>query len=85
MQRPAKTKYKRLLSWVLWIFIIQLVLVNISAAIYAYRFTHLEAHCRPYQPARNILIKTWRLFTGPRLCKTDLDTSLPPGYERLPR
>jgi len=69
-----KRKFIRILRWLGWILIIQFVLLNISAAFYASKFTHLrtpeereEMIMNP--PAKNIFAKTWRLFSGYRCYK----------------
>jgi alpha-beta hydrolase superfamily lysophospholipase len=69
-----KQKFKTVLRWVAWLLIIQFVLLNISAAFYARKFTHLyspeerEAMLKD-PPAKNIFAKTWRLFSGYRFYK----------------
>ena len=40
MTKEKKTNLRPLLKWVLWVLVVQLVLVNISASVYAYKFTH---------------------------------------------
>lgn len=83
MQRTSKQKIRQYFLWILWILIIQILLANISAAIYAYKFTHFYTNPPPYIPSKNIFVKTWKLFTGPRIYKKSLDTITPPGYERI--
>lgn len=63
---PLKPRTRKILKWIAWTFCIQVLLVNVSAAIYAWRFTHLEpAGTRQNEP-RNIIQQTWHLFTGPK-------------------
>ena len=69
---PFKLKiisYLRLIGWVL---LVQFILINICASLYAYKLTHVydDPALRNSKPAKNILIKTWRLFTGPRQSKS---------------
>ena len=69
---PFKLKmisYLRLIGWVL---LVQFILINICASLYAYKLTHVydDPSLRNSKPAKNILIKTWRLFTGPRQAKS---------------
>lgn len=61
--------YLRLLGWVL---LVQFILINICASFYAYKLTHVydDPALRNSKPSKNILIKTWRLFTGPRQAKS---------------
>jgi alpha-beta hydrolase superfamily lysophospholipase len=67
------TKTKQVSSYLrlfLWAILVQLILVNISAAIYAYKFTHFyEAEAKPANGSRNFLAKTWKLFVGPTYYK----------------
>jgi len=68
-----KTKIKRRLPsfvrWIFWALLVQFILVNISAAFYAYKLTHFytDPSLRTYKPSPNIFAKTWKLFTGPKL------------------
>lgn len=71
--KPGK-KLRSVLRWILWVLLAQFVLVNISAALYAHKLTHLHA-AEPgtwQKPSRNIFTKTWRLFTGPKFYKQAL-------------
>ena len=50
--------------------LLQVLLANISASIYAYKFTNLvAAPSGTISHSKNIFIKTWRLFTGPDMYK----------------
>ncbi|HEY6062686.1 MAG TPA: hypothetical protein VIV35_03700, partial [Chitinophagaceae bacterium] len=57
-----------MVRWILWVLLVQFVLFNISAALYAYRFTHVydDPVSGTRGSNRNIFVKTWRLFSGPR-------------------
>jgi hypothetical protein len=59
MQRTSKQKLRQYFLWIVWILIIQIALANISAAIYAYKFTHFYNNTPAYQPSKNIFVKTW--------------------------
>lgn len=71
-----KTTGYRLLwigKWVLRVLIAQLVLINISAAIHAYRFTHYydDDQVRNLKSSKGKpLLRTWRLMTGRKLPKS---------------
>lgn len=56
------------LRWIGWVLLVQFILINISAALYAYKLTHVydDPSLKDVKPNRNIITKTWRLFTGPR-------------------
>ena len=78
MAKPKLQQWTYYLKWVLWVLLIQLVLVNITAAIYAYKFTHFYNGPAPvYNPNKNIFAKTWKLFVGPTFYK-DTEEGLPP-------
>lgn len=64
---PQNPKLPALLKTVLWILAAQLVLVNLSAALYAYRFTHFAGGVAPLHPPSGVLARTWRVLTGPRI------------------
>ena len=63
----------RILKWIVRVLLVQLILINISAAFHAYRFTHYydddkirnqgSSHGKP-------LLRTWRLMTGRKLAKS---------------
>lgn len=67
-----KRRFRSFLRWLLWIFVAQFVLLNISTALYAYKFTHLYTPNgnAEEQPPKNIFAKTWRLFAGPKQYKS---------------
>lgn len=66
--QKLKKKLKTLFRWVFWVLLVQLILLNISAALYAWKFTHVydDPSLRNTPPSQNVFRKTWRLFTGPR-------------------
>lgn len=70
MPLSQKKKLRSILKWILWVFLVQLVLANISAALYAYKFTHLCTGPVPdTRPSQNIFTQTWKLFVGPKIYK----------------
>lgn len=63
-----KRKWVLYFKWLFWILLAQFIIFNISASLYAYKFTKV------YDPpktesqsskSKNIFAKTWRLFSGP--------------------
>jgi uncharacterized protein len=68
-----KPKPGPLLKWILWACMVQFVLGNISAAIYAYKFTHFFKDPGEWNVAhpKNIFDKTWKLFKGPAFGKNE--------------
>jgi alpha-beta hydrolase superfamily lysophospholipase len=60
------------LKWIGWVLLVQFILINISASFYAYKLTHVndDPSLRNAAPSRNIIKKTWRLFTGPRQARS---------------
>src|SRR5882762_9740801 len=63
-----KRKLPSIIRWILWVLLIQFVLINISAAFYAYKLTHFytDPSLRIYKSPPNLFAKTWKLFTGPK-------------------
>lgn len=66
MQQAKPKKFRYYLKWALWILLAQIVLANISASIYAYKFTHFYNPPAPSLSSQNIFGKTWKLFVGPK-------------------
>jgi hypothetical protein len=68
----TKRRLRAILLWTLWVLLAQLILINISAGMYAYKLTHLRTATNETwtksAPA-NIFAKTWRLFSGPTFYK----------------
>lgn len=70
---PIKKRIRRTLKWLLWVVLVQFILINISAALHAYRFTHFydDPSLRESKPpSSNIFKKTWKLFAGSRYPKS---------------
>lgn len=80
-KKSRQLKFRSVLRWVLWVLLVQILLINISAAFYAYKFTHVydDPDLRTAAPSKNIFVKTWRLFTGPRQPR-----SIITGYPSFP-
>jgi uncharacterized protein len=77
----SRRRLRSIITWTLWILLFQFLLINISAALYAYKLTHLriptdETFTKPV--SKNIFAKTWRLFSGPVFYKQKL--SAVPGF-----
>jgi alpha-beta hydrolase superfamily lysophospholipase len=72
-QTNKRKRLRSILSWVFWVLLIQFLLINITSIFYAYKLTHfykpLEKNSK--QPAKNLLTKTWKLFTGPKYRKAE--------------
>ncbi len=68
----TKRKIPAWLRWIGWALLLQLLLINISAALYAYKLTHFysDPSLRQHRSSGNIFAKTWRLFTGPKQAKS---------------
>ena len=67
--KDQRSYFKRILKMAIWIIAIQLILVNVSAALYAYKFTHFFDLPAPKAEKGNLFTKTWRLFAGPVIYK----------------
>lgn len=71
MKKEKKRKrWRSVIRWVAWVLLVQFLLINISAALYAYKFTHLYSAEKPATEPGNIFSKTWRLFSGQRFYKS---------------
>lgn len=81
--QAKKRNFRYYLRWILWVIVIQIVLANISASIYAYKFTHFyEAPALPVSP-QNIFNKTWKLFVGPKFYKNTNESEPSFAYETI--
>jgi uncharacterized protein len=67
-KKNQKRKLPSFVRWILWVLLAQFVLFNISAALYAHRFTHVydDSALRNRSSQSNVFAKTWHLFSGPR-------------------
>ncbi len=68
----VKTKPKPIryyLKLLVWVLLVQLLLINVSAGLYAHKFTHLYNPPVPPPASKNIFQKTWTLLTGPKIYK----------------
>ena len=70
MKKPAtKKRLRSLLILLAWIVFAQVILINISAALYAHKLTHLKTPLpagKVKKNSGNIFTKTWTLFSGPQ-------------------
>lgn len=76
----------RIIKWVFHVLIAQLVLINISAAFHAYRFTHYydDDKVRSLESsAGKALLRTWRLMVGRRLPKSLVSYFPPMPYDTV--
>jgi alpha-beta hydrolase superfamily lysophospholipase len=69
----TKKKWVYYFRVLLWIFIIQFVLLNVSAFLNAGRLTKFydPATLKKESPPKNVFSKTWLLFTGPKYAKKE--------------
>lgn len=83
MQETKTRNFRYYLKWTLWVIVIQILLANISASIYAYKFTHFYNPPAPPASPRNILHKTWKLFVGPNFYKNTSESEPSFNYETV--
>jgi alpha-beta hydrolase superfamily lysophospholipase len=83
MQKTKTKNFRYYLKWTLWVIVIQIVLANISASIYAYKFTHFYDAPAPPVSSQNIFNKTWKLFVGPKLYKNTDEPEPSFSYESI--
>jgi hypothetical protein len=71
-EKKTRRRLPSLIRWIGWVLLFQLVLINISAAIYAHRLTHFynDPSLQGSHSSGNIFQKTWKLFTGPKFPKS---------------
>lgn len=62
-----------IIRWILWVVLVQFMLFNISAALYAYKFTHFYNQADENGGEENIFSKTWRLFSGSRISRSAIE------------
>ena len=66
-------RFSRILKWIGWVLLAQIILLNVSAALHAYKLTHFYSNAgsaNAKTTSRNIFSKTWKLFVGPRIVKS---------------
>ncbi len=70
-KKPFKRKLPSVLRWIFWVLLVQFILFNISAALYAHRLSHFynDPAVATTTTNENIFSKTWRLFSGPKFAK----------------
>ena len=71
--KKTSNKTIRIFKWIGNVLLVQLILINISAAFHAYRFTHYydDDKIRNQQPSEGKpFLRTWRMMTGKKLAKS---------------
>ena len=71
--KKTNRKVIRILKWIGNVLLVQLILINISAAFHAYRFTHYynDEEIRNQQSSEGKpFLRTWRMMTGKKLAKS---------------
>lgn len=78
-------RFKTILRWIFWVFLIQFILINITSALYAYKLTHFysDPSLNNPDPPRNIFFKTWQLFTGPKYQRSSITAFPSFPYETI--
>ena len=82
---PAKKRTRTLLKTLLWVFLVQFVLFNISAAIYAHKLSVFYKDAPDWNIANetNVISKTWKLFKGPSFNKNTKEAMPSFSYDSL--
>jgi len=84
MERTNKKRPLRFyLKWVAWVLLVQFLLINISAALYAYKFSHFYADEPPAASGQNIFGRTWKIFVGPKFYKVEDEPEPPFPYKTI--
>lgn len=71
-KKPAAKKIRYVLKWMGWAILVQFLLLNISAALHANKFSRFynDPALINKKPSQNIFKKTWRLFAGQKYGKS---------------
>lgn len=78
------SKIRFYFKWLGWVLLVQLVLVNISAAFYAYNLSHFRDGVPPANnSSSNIFVKTWKIFVGPKFYKDTVELQPPFPIEQV--
>lgn len=82
---PFKQKIRSALRWIGWVLLVQFILVNISAALYADKLTRYYTDIpENYSNSNgNIFTKSWKLFTGPRYARPEIKTAAVFSYDTV--
>jgi len=73
--KKVSKKSVRIFKWIGSVLLVQLILINISAAFHAYRFTHYydDDKIRNQQPSQGKpFLRTWRMMTGKKLARSHI-------------
>lgn len=84
LQRTSKLK--RTGTWIFRVILFQLILINISAAFHAYRFTHYyDDEKVRNQPSSSgtIFLRTWRLMAGKKMPRSQVNWYPPMPYDTV--
>ncbi|HEY9492469.1 MAG TPA: hypothetical protein VIP56_10825, partial [Nitrososphaeraceae archaeon] len=76
----------RILKWIGRVLIVQLILINISAAFHAYRITHYydDDKIRSQESSQGKpFLRTWRMMTGKKLAKSPINYYPPIPYDTV--
>lgn len=73
-KKPLKRHLISILRWTGWVLLVQFILINISAALYADKLTrYYESLPDGYSNiSGNIFTKSWKLFTGPKYMRSSV-------------
>ena len=73
MKDKRRNKAVRIFKWIGNVLLVQLILINISAALHAYRVTHYynDDKIREQRSSQGkLFLRTWRMMTGRKLPKS---------------
>ncbi len=83
MEKTKNRKLRYYLRLTLWVLLAQVILANISASIYAYKFTHFYSQPPPAYANQNVFDQTWKLFVGPKFYKNTLEPEPAFPYQQV--
>ena len=73
--KKTSNKNIRIIKWIINVLLVQLILINISAAFHAYRFTHYynDDKIRSQESSQGKpFLRTWRMMTGKKLARSPI-------------
>lgn len=73
-KKPLRQQIRSVLRWTGWVLLVQFLLINISTAFYADKLTRFYSNLPDgySNSSGNIFTKSWKLFTGPRYPRSQI-------------
>ncbi len=84
-KKPLRQQIRSVLRWTGWVILVQFLLINISTAFYADKLTRYYTNLPEgySNSSGNIFTKSWKLFTGPRYPRSNIQESPVFAYDTI--